>query len=109
MKTSSAGVAFIRRHEGAVLSAYRDPAGVLTIGVGHTSAAGPPVVKPGMKITLEEADAILKRDLARFEESVSRLVKVPLSQPQFDALVSFTFNLGEGNLSRSTLLKKLNA
>ncbi len=80
-----------------------------TIGYGHTAAAGPPVPAAGMTITAGEADAILARDLSRFEAAVARLVTVPLSQGEFDALVSFAFNVGEGALGRSTLLKKLNA
>jgi lysozyme len=109
MRTSPAGRTFIGRHEGLRLTAYRDAAGVWTIGYGHTAAAGPPAPSAGMTITAAEADAILGRDLARFEAAVTRLVTVPLSQPRFDALVSFAFNVGEGALARSTLLKKLNA
>jgi lysozyme len=109
MRTSPAGRAFIGRHEGLRLTAYRDAAGVWTIGYGHTAAAGPPVPAAGMSVTAAEADAILGRDLARFEAAVTRLVTVPLSPQQFDALVSFAFNVGEGALARSTLLKKLNA
>ena len=109
MRTSPAGRAFIGRHEGLRLSAYRDAAGIWTIGYGHTAAAGPPVPVAAMTITAAEADAILGRDLARFEAAVARLVTVALSQGEFDALVSFAFNVGEGALGRSTLLKKLNA
>jgi lysozyme len=109
MRTSAEGRAFIGRHEGLRLTAYRDAAGVWTIGYGHTAAAGPPVPVAGLTITAGEADTILARDLSRFEAAVTRLVTVPLSQGAFDALVSFTFNVGEGALARSTLLKKLNA
>ena len=109
MRTSPAGRAFIGRHEGLRLTAYRDAAGIWTIGYGHTAAAGSPVPVAGMTITAAEADAILGRDLARFEAAVTRLVTVALAQGEFDALVSFTFNVGEGALGRSTLLKKLNA
>jgi lysozyme len=109
MRTSPAGRAFIGRHEGLRLSAYRDAAGIWTIGYGHTAAAGPPVPVAGLTITAAEADAILGRDLARFEAAVARLVTAALSQDEFDALVSFAFNVGEGALGRSTLLKKLNA
>lgn len=105
MKTSSNGRALIRNAEGDKLTAYYCPAGVLTIGVGHTG----PDVKPGMRITQAESDALLSADLAKFEKTVMRAVTVPLTQNQFDALVSFTYNLGEGNLRSSTLLKRVNA
>jgi lysozyme len=109
MITSDKGRALIKAHEGKRLVAYRCPAGVWTIGYGHTSAAGAPEVKPGMRISQIEADAILARDLEAFEKGVRSLVKGPLTQGQFDALVSFTFNVGLGALKRSTLLKRLNA
>lgn len=105
MKTSSSGHALIRQFEGDKLQAYICPAGVLTIGVGHTGSD----VKPGMKITQAQSDALLTADLAKFEAAVLRLVKVPLTQNQFDALVSFAFNLGAGALGGSTLLKLLNS
>lgn len=107
MKTSEKGLSLIKAHEGLRLNAYLCPANVWTIGYGHTTAAGHPTVKPGMKITRQEADDILRRDVSRFEERVNRLVKVPLTQSQFDALVSFDFNTGK--LHSSTLLKRLNA
>lgn len=109
MRTSAAGRKAIAVHEGNKLTAYLDSVGVLTIGVGHTSAAGPPVVKKGMKITAAESDEILSRDLAAVEADVNNLVKVPLTQNQFDALVSIVFNIGGPAFRRSTLLKKLNA
>lgn len=84
--------------EGCKLTSYKDPVGIWTIGVGHT---GPEVVA-GMRISAEEADRILAADLARFESAVERLCPVT-TQNQFDALVSFSFNVGEGNLSSSTL------
>ena len=103
MKTSNRGLSLIKSHEGMRLTAYRCPAGVLTIGFGSTG----PHVKPGMKITRQEADDLLEKDVSRFEARVNRLVKVPLTQSQFDALVSFDFNTGA--LHSSTLLKRLNA
>lgn len=103
MKTGPKGLALIKEFEGCELKAYRCPAGVLAIGYGSTG----PHVKAGMVITEPEAEALLKKDLARFERRVSELVKVPLTQEQFDALVSFDFNTGA--LHKSTLLKKLNA
>lgn len=111
MKTNDAGVALIKEFEGLRLSAYPDPAhgwAVPTIGYGHTSSAGSPEVTRGMKITVAESDEILRRDLGQYEDAVSKAVKVPLTENQFAALVSFTFNLGAGALRKSTLLKKLN-
>lgn len=112
MRTSDRGIALIKAHEGLRLDAYPD-AGYgwarATIGYGHTSQAGPPTVSKGMRITAVGAEAILRSDLQAFERYVNSAVHVPLSQPQFDALVSFTFNLGPPNLRKSTLLRKLNA
>lgn len=108
MKTSRDGIELIKKYEGCYLKSYRCPAGVLTIGVGHTSAAGKPDVLPDMKITQTQADEILTNDLRAVEADVERLVKVPLSQNQFDVLVSFTFNCGAGALEKSTLLKRVN-
>lgn len=98
MQTSAAGRHFIEVQEGCRLRAYRDAAGVLTIGYGHTTAAGNPLVLPGMSITQAQADAILTADLHRVESQVTKTVSYPLNQAQFDALVSFTYNLGIGNL-----------
>lgn len=109
MRISAEGLNLIKRHESLVLKAYKDPVGVWTIGYGHTTAAGSPVVTSGLQITEKEADSILAQDVRMFETAVKKLVKVPLTQMQFDALVSFSFNLGEGALARSTLLRKLNA
>lgn len=112
MKVSPAGRKAIAAHEGVHLKAYPDPATKgepFTIGVGHTSAAGPPKVTKDMTITAEECDAILSRDLATFEKAVLKVVTAPLNQNQFDALVSLAFNIGAGNFSKSTLVKKLNA
>jgi len=108
MKTSAKGLALIKEFEGLRLAAYLCPANVWTIGYGHTSAAGQPAVYSGMRITEAQADEILRRDLAKYEAAVLRLVKVPLNQSQFDALASFCFNVGEGALGKSTLLRKLN-
>lgn len=104
---NAAGLSHIKQWEGCKLVAYRDVAGVLTIGYGHTSAAGIPKVREGMRINDVEAENILKADLRVFEARVERLVKVPLTDNQFAVLVSFDFNTGA--LHKSTLLKKLNA
>ena len=105
MKISEKGIEFIIKEEGEVLTAYLCPAKVLTIGVGHTGKD----VKPGMKISKEQSRELLKSDLVRFENSVNRSVKVNFAQNQFDALVSFAFNVGTGAFETSTLLKKINA
>lgn len=87
---------------------YLCPAGVLTIGWGHTNVQGRQFDQ-NSRWSQAECDAELTQDMLAAETSVQRRVRVPLEQPQYDALVSFTFNCGEGNLSKSTLLKKLNA
>jgi lysozyme len=109
MRTSPSGRAAIAAREGVMLTAYYDSVGVLTIGVGHTSVAGPPKVTRGMKITATEVDEILSSDLATVEKTVNGAVKVPLNQNEFDALVSLTFNIGGTAFKKSTLLKRLNA
>lgn len=110
MDMSSPGRAELRLFEGTILKAYQDSVGVWTIGTGHTAAAGDPKPKKGMTISALQADTILSGDLDRiYEPAVDRNVKVKLAQHEFDALVSFTYNLGEANLKKSTLLAKLNA
>lgn len=104
MHTSQKGLDLIKSFEGLRLSAYRCPADIPTIGYGTTAG-----VKMGDTITKERAEELLREDVARFESQVLRLVKVPLTQGQHDALVSFVYNLGAGNLSNSTLLRLLNA
>ena len=102
-RTSGKGIDLIKRWEGYRSIAYLCPANVWTIGYGHTAT-----VKPGMCINQVEAEELLKSDLRRFENAISNLVKVPLTQAQFDALVSFTFNVGISAFGKSTLRKKLN-
>lgn len=109
MKTGPKGRALIKQFEGWRSRAYRDPIGVWTIGYGHTSMAGPPEVTQDMRITKAEGEAILKRDLVKYETAVSRAVKVELAQEQFDALVSFCYNVGPGNFRRSSVLRAVNA
>ncbi|CAM3509270.1 lysozyme [Agrobacterium radiobacter] len=106
-RINAAGLSHIMQWEGKRLVAYQDVAGIWTIGYGHTTAAGIPRVREGMRISDKEAEDILKNDLRKFEDRVSRLVKVPLTDNQFAVLVSFDFNTGA--LHKSTLLKKLNA
>jgi lysozyme len=112
MKVSPEGIALIKHFEGCKLKAYKCPAEILTIGYGHTGSD----VKSGMVITQVQADALLLKDLAQFEKDVSRLVKVPIMQRHFDALVSFAFNVGSDidddtlaeGLGDSSLLRFLN-
>lgn len=105
MKTSQVGVDLIKSFEGFRSQAYVCPAGVWTIGYGHTG----PDVKPDSRLERQRAEILLRKDLVRFEDAVKRLVKIKLNQNQFDALVSFAYNLGAGALEESTLLKRLNA
>jgi lysozyme len=110
MKMSMAGREHLIREEGSRLVAYKDSVGVWTIGIGHSSRAGsPPVPRAGMTITKEQEHEILERDLARFEKAVNDAVKVPISQAQFDALVSLAFNIGIGGFKDSTVVARLNA
>lgn len=108
MKMSDNGRALLIEREGFKTKAYRDSVGVLTIGVGHTSAAGAPHVTPGLTLTKEEVSRILARDLVQYEQAVEHAVTVPLSQGQFDALVSFCFNIGVTGFRKSTVVKRLN-
>ena len=105
MKISNKGIELIKRHEGLRLKAYKCPAGVWTIGYGHTGKD----TYEGLEITPGSANELLTLDLERFEKAVNRLVESAINQQQFDALVSFAFNLGEGALKNSTLLKRINA
>ena len=97
------GLALIKEYEGLRLEPYRCPAGVWTCGFGHTKG-----VTEHTHCTPDIAEGWLESDLAAAEDAVSHQVKVPLTDCQFAALVSFTFNLGAGKLAGSTLLKKLN-
>lgn len=108
MKTSQEMKELIGSFEGLRLKAYKCPAGIWTIAFGATTFNGKRVTE-GLVITKEQAYEQLERDLAVFENGVGRLVSKPINQDQFDALVSFSFNVGLGSLSRSTLLKKVNA
>lgn len=109
MTTSPAGVALIHSEEACRLSAYLDGGGVPTIGWGTTRYPFGGAVWFGDTCTQEEADRFFDHDLAATEDAINRVVKVPLTQNQFDALASFTYNCGEGALAESTLLKLLNS
>jgi lysozyme len=106
MIISQRGIDFIKEAEGLRLKTYRCSANVLTIGYGSTTHNHK--ITEGMKITKDEAERMLKFDLKVFENAVNAAVEVPLTQSQYDALVSFTYNVGIGALEKSTLLKKLN-
>jgi lysozyme len=105
---SDAGAKLIGEREGCELTAYLDTRGILTIGVGHTSAAGPPKVAQGMTITEDEAWKIFRADNQRFRKEAHGLIKVPLHEHEFDALASFLFNIGTTQFRGSTVLKRLN-
>lgn len=98
-----AGIDLIKQFEGCRLDAYQDPAGIWTIGYGHTHG-----VNYGQSITQAEADKYLLEDITEALGHVSTLVTVPLSENQRAALTSFVFNLGAANLQKSTLLRQLN-
>ena len=103
MRCSQEGLELIKKFEGCKLKSYKCPAGVWTIGYGHTED-----IKEGDIVSPEEANKLLRADVFKFEEYVTDNVIVNLTQNQFDALVAWTFNLGVGNLRNSTMLKKLN-
>lgn len=105
--TGNGGIALIKQYEGLRLTTYKDAVGIPTIGYGHVENPIPP---GGTRtITAEAAEQILREDLQRFEHDVNSMLTVEVTQNQFDALVSFAFNLGPANLKSSTLLRKVNS
>ena len=104
MRISNRGIALLKSFEGLELEAYQDIAGIWTIGYGHTGSD----VRPGMRISEREAEALLRRDLRSRENAVSQLVRIPLNQNEFDALVSFVYNIGATAFERSTSRRRLN-
>jgi lysozyme len=108
MKTSGKGIALIKKYEGFRAERYLCPAGLPTIGYGH-------VIREkeyhliDAKLTEEMAVKLLANDLIRFEDAVNKVVKVPITQCQFDAIVSLTYNIGTGAMATSTMIRKLNA
>jgi len=104
LKISQEGIALIKKFEGCELTAYQCSAGVWTIGYGHTKG-----IEEGMEITQQEAEDMLVEELHEYENYINDNVTAPLSQNQFDAMVSWVYNLGPANLKASTLLKVLNA
>jgi len=105
MKTSRPGIDLIKSYEKLSFETYKDCVGVLTIGYGHTG----PDVFIGQRVNQQQAEIILRKDLGKFELAVNELINIELNQHQFDALVSFAFNIGEGAFAGSTLRKRLNA
>lgn len=101
--TNQACIDIIKQSEGVRLNAYRGPAGHWLIGYGHKAD-----VTQGMKINVQQAETLLKTDLIKIEEQMGKLVKVPVSNNQFSALVCLGYNIGMGNLYKSTLLRRLN-
>lgn len=109
MKISDQGLSLIKHFEGCRLDAYQDSVGVWTIGYGSTYWPDGRRVKKGDRLASEaEADQLLRDTVKSYENGVNRVVKVHVTQNQFDALVSFAFNLGVAALEKSTLLRKLN-
>lgn len=104
MKISAEGLSLIKKFEGCELEAYQCSAGVWTIGYGHTKD-----IEEGMTITKEQAEEMLVDELHEYESYVNEYVTVELEQNQFDALVSWVYNLGPANLKASTMLKVLNS
>ena len=103
MKISQEGIALIKKFEGCELEAYKCPAGVWTIGYGHTKD-----VKEGDRINKDEANYLLEEEMIEYEGYINDIVEVPLEQNQFDALTSWVYNLGSSNLMSSTMLTLLN-
>ena len=108
MQISDNGLELIKKSEGCKLTAYLDPVGKLTVGVGHLVLTKDNI-KLGDTITQEQSDAILRSDLADSERAVNAFVKVQLTQNMYDALIDFVFNVGSKSFAGSTLLKKINA
>lgn len=109
MEVNKAGKDLIKRFEGCKLKAYKCPAGLWTIGFGSTFYEDGTKVKEGDVITQQRADELFDLIVEDFAKKVKQLVKQDLTDNNFSAIVSFTFNVGIGNLQKSTLLKKVNA
>lgn len=106
--SSDDGVKFIQKYEGYVPVMYQDAVGYWTIGYGHLMSEQDIIDYKGVTLTAKAGDDLFRKDLRKFDVGVNLYVNVPLIQTQFDAVVSFTFNVGLGNFQRSTLRRKLN-
>lgn len=112
MQTNQAGLELIKEFEGFQARTYRCPAGVLTIGYGHTSMAGAPIVKPDMIISKADAETILRHDLKKYEQGVIEAMGDSLhhlNENQFSAMVSLCYNIGPGNLKKSSVVRHAKA
>lgn len=108
MELNEAGVKLIQDFEGLMLEAYLCSAGVLTIGWGHTSAAGEPMVTPGMTITQAEAREIFLRDVKQYSDGVRDLIEVAVNDNQFSAMVSLAYNIGVAAFAKSSVRRFVN-
>lgn len=108
-RVPAAAVELVKRFEGLRLNAYRCPAGRLTIGWGHTAALGAPIPRLGMRITAEDAEWLLMRDLKTVATELAPLVTVELTEHQWSALLSWAFNFGAPRFAESTLRRIINA
>ncbi|KMK13555.1 muraminidase [Pluralibacter gergoviae] len=112
MNISQSGIELIKRFEGCSLTAYPDPGtggAPWTIGYGWTGNVDGKSIRPGMKIDQSTADRLLRTGIVSYDQAVNKMLKVKVTQNQYDALVSLAYNIGTRSLSTSTLMKKLNA
>lgn len=110
MKINQAGIDLLKRFEGLRLEAYKDAIGILTIGYGHTSMAGSPKVVSGLRISKDEAEKILKKDLGKYEAAVEKELGASIStitDNQFAALASLCYNIGPGNLAKASCIREI--
>jgi len=108
MAINETGLALIRGWEGCRLKAYKDPVGILTIGYGHTSMAGPPEVRLGMTISQEEAERMLATDLVRYEAAVDTVITQPMNENERAAMISLCYNIGGSGFARSSVARYFN-
>ena len=108
MQMSANGLKALMQREGVRLKAYQDQRGIWTIGVGHTSMAGPPSVFRGLTLTEAEVEAIFAHDVAKYATGVAEAINKPATQSQFDAMTSLCYNIGVGGFTGSTVVHKFN-